>query len=202
MLPSHEPGLTLLATELGCVASHSIAIKIIDRVLAGEELLAIMSDMNATRVRDVVHLAVEMEILRANGRQMTPGNRSDAWTKLTEAERVRALTRMWIVDDTGHAPVPGTVRHGVVTALRGAEPGRRYDANSVARLAAIPVSNHESVPERHAAGAEAPRPTIERTTIDRAFIALSVIGTVSVTLDQRGRPTAIGLDEAGLNAIR
>jgi hypothetical protein len=202
VVPSHEGDLVPLASDPPRIARLEVATRIIDRVLAGEALLAIMSEANPERVRDAAHLGVAMGVLEVNGRVFTPGLRSIAWMSLAEPERIRALTRMWSVDETGPNVVPVVVRRGVLAALRTAEPGRWYDANAVARLAALPISPSPSGSVPSSGGDDRNRVTIDRASVDRAVVALAVIGANSVVLDRRERPTAVRLTDAGFQAIR
>lgn len=202
MVPSHGHVLTTLVSEPYAIEPIESAAGIIDRVLAGETLLAIMSEAHPERVRDAAHLGIAMGVLEAQGRVVLPGPRSGAWRILVEPERIRALTRMWAVDDTGSKSVPAPVRRGVISALLTGDAGRWYDANSLARLTAGLVASVRpvatSLPDRGPVGSL----TIDRASVDRAIISLAVVGAISITLDRRERPTSFCLSPAGFQAIR
>jgi hypothetical protein len=177
------------------------ASRILDRILAGDSLLTIMSESNAETVREVAHLGIALGVLEAHGRTMTRGPRAAAWSNLDEPGRVRALTRIWSVDDSDAKAVSALVRRGILTALRLAEPERWYDANSVARLAVVQVAATQPRPSPSGSSDQS-RSAIDRAAVDRAILALAVIGTIAIAIDRRKRPTAIQLTEAGNLAIR
>jgi hypothetical protein len=198
VLPSHEAGLTPLESA-PVEATPFAATSVLDRVLAGEAILGIMSDLDAERVRDVVHLGLALGVLEAHGRNVTPGDRSAAWVALDGPGRIRALTRIWSVDEADSWAVPAVIRRAVIAVLQSCEPGTWYDANEVARLVAVQTGLALA---RALENAQRSRAGINRSTVDRALVALGVIGTISIALDERDRPTALRLTDAGTVAIR
>ena len=173
---------------------------ILDRLLAGDLLMTIMSDTVAERARDVARLGIALEILEAHGRDHRPGPRAVTWSSLGDAEQIRILTRIWSVDETVARAVPLPVRRGVVSALRLIESGRWYHTNDIARAAASLVSKAAGRPIGTVPATE-PGESVDRPSIDRSLIALAVIGVVEISIDERGRPAALRLTEAGDNAV-
>ncbi|HLZ08038.1 MAG TPA: hypothetical protein VKT80_05575, partial [Chloroflexota bacterium] len=198
-LSSATTGLTPLEGNAFQAAPIAVATSILDRVLSGEAILAIMSDLDAERVRDVVHLGVALGVLTNRDRSVAPGVRSARWLALGEPERVRALTRIWSVDETDLVAVTAVIRRAILTVLRTGKPGFWYGANELARLAAAQTG---IAPAPALSGAGRPHAGINRLLVDRAIVALGVLGTIAVALDARDRPTALRLTEAGEAAIR
>src|SRR6185437_3499684 len=62
-----------------------------------------------------------------------PGPRSAAWRDLDDAGRVRALARLWLVDDAAPATLPEPVRQAIWNTLGALEREKWYNLGEVAR---------------------------------------------------------------------
>jgi hypothetical protein len=118
---------------------------------------------------------------------------------LAESAQIRALTRLWTVDESDFRVAPAVIRRGILAVLRSVHPGKWYDANDVARLAVVETGTSLTPVQ---ATPESTNSRIDRSTVDRALVELGVIGTISLALDDRGRPTALRLTDAGVEGIR
>jgi hypothetical protein len=151
----------------------------------------------------VKHAEAALGVWEERDGARTPGPRYAAWVALPEVERVRALARLWLVDDAGTAPLAPEVRQAVRSALLTLEPGSWYDFDQVARLVARRAA--ELVPDGAtrigSSPAGAGRATFGRRDLERAIEVLSWIGVVALGGDQAGRPVAVSLTPRGLTAL-
>src|SRR5581483_8502783 len=86
------------------------------------------------------HCGVALGVWIQEKRVLRPGPRATAWQQLTTAERVRALARLWLVDDRSPRHVPTHLRRALWQVLRVFDENTWYDVNSLARRVAWQVA--------------------------------------------------------------
>lgn len=136
-------------------------------------------------------------------RQIVPGPRWADWLQIGPRERVRAVTRLWLIEDRMPGTAPSPIRHALRQVLRDVEPRQWYDVNSVARRAAWSIGQGSS---RIAPAVESrdgrPGTLISRRDLDQATQMLSWLSVVRVARAPSGRILGLHVTEAGEVALR
>ena len=148
------------------------------------------------------HCALSLGVIAARGRQFEAGSRAEAWGKLATADKVRALARLWRVDDIVSGGVPVEIRQCLAETLGSFTPLVWFDVDDVSRAVAVArgelatiVSGAESEPSTGRLT------TISRRDVERGLISLTWLGVAEVSVDARERPVAVCVSEVGQRAL-
>lgn len=147
------------------------------------------------------HCATALGIAKRDGSRWTPGPRAAAWHDLDSVGRIRALARLWLIDERAPDRVPGRVRRALWQTLRGVEANRWYDLDTLARRVAWLAAAARPTSEDQPAELAAPRHSVARRDLDRAISTLAWIGVIAVAARARGRPAALRLTDTGQAAL-
>ncbi|MBX6771164.1 MAG: hypothetical protein IRY83_05520 [Chloroflexi bacterium] len=146
-----------------------------------------------------VHCGLRLGIWEQKKGHLVPGPRLLSWHRLDHLSRIRALGRLWLVDESAPGAVPAWLRHGLREALRRCSPAAWYDLNALARYivrvtaSAGPASEHDH--------RRASRRALARRDLESAIQTLGWIGILQVGVDHRGRLLAVQLTAAGRAAL-
>ncbi|HLG51088.1 MAG TPA: hypothetical protein VKY56_05560 [Chloroflexota bacterium] len=146
-----------------------------------------------------VHCGLRLGIWEQKKGHLVPGPRLLSWRRLDHLSRIRALGRLWLVDESAPGAAPAWLRHGLCEALRRCSPAAWYDLNTLARYivrataSAGPASEHDH--------GRASRRALARRDLESAIQTLGWIGILQVGVDHRGRLLAVQLTAAGREAL-
>lgn len=132
------------------------------------------------------HTGVALGVWSETGQ---PGPRYAAWRDLDEAGRVRALARLWLVDDAAPAALPEAVRQAFWETMRALDSEKWYNLGEVARRIAWEAG-------RTGAGRG-----FGRDQLQSAVVTLAWLGVVRFAVDDRGRPIALSITAWGAEAL-
>lgn len=148
------------------------------------------------------HCGTALGVWTRTSRGLEAGLRAEDWRRLGLAEQIRAVARLWLVDERAPRRSPEQVRRALWEALRLSDPAVWYDLNSLARrvawLASVAggrTSEDRPVPPRE------PGTGISRRDLESAVEVLGWIGLAAVGDDGTGRPVAICLGKHGPSAL-
>jgi hypothetical protein len=148
------------------------------------------------------HCATALGVISANGHRFEGGPRRDAWIRLAHVDKVRALARLWRVDEGAPIPVREAVRQCLVETLAAAACNAWYDVDDVARAVAAARGGQTASPTfAEPEQLTGPSPTVSRRDVERGLIALAWLGVVDLAVDARERPVAVRVGEAGRHAL-
>ncbi|HVC33642.1 MAG TPA: hypothetical protein VNL16_09045 [Chloroflexota bacterium] len=149
------------------------------------------------------HCGTALGVWTRAGRGLEAGPRAAAWQRLDLAGRVRALARLWLVDEQSPRPVSGRVRRALWDALRNAAVDTWYDLDSLARRAAwfAAPAGSQAAEAGQSAGPTGLERSIARRDVELGVEVLAWIGVIAIADDARGRPVAVRLTAEGLGAL-
>lgn len=149
------------------------------------------------------HCGEALGVWITNGPSIRAGPRLAAWRQLTSAQRVRALARLWLVDDRSPRHVPVLLRQALWQVLMLADVGTWYDVSSLARRVAWQMTFVGSGRADSAGQGHAPdrRAVMTRRDLDAAVEVLGWVGVILVGDVSPRRPVAIQITGDGRRAL-
>jgi hypothetical protein len=146
---------------------------------------------------------IALGVLQRRGGMVGLGPRAEQWSKLAPIDQTRALTRLWLVDESVSERVQSPVRVQFVRVLTTGEAGVWYEVWSVARVVAGLISEAANPSEISPSSSDSDRPAsvVSRSDLVRAIAVLHWIGVVDVAADNRGVTRAIRLTPNGAAAL-
>jgi hypothetical protein len=169
---------------------------------AGNRQSSVKRLPGADLLRFARHCGEALGVWLVQGQALRAGPRLAAWRGLSSTQRVRALARLWLVDDRSPRRVPAHVRQALWQVLMRAEVGTWYDVSSLARRVAWQVafsgSEHtEGGPPIHSSD----RRVTTRRDLEAAVEVLGWIGVLLVGDASPGHPVAIQITGDGRQAL-
>ncbi|MGH2460853.1 MAG: hypothetical protein ACRDIY_18510, partial [Chloroflexota bacterium] len=148
------------------------------------------------------HCGGSLGVLTRRRAGLVEGPRADAWRQSAPAEQVRALARLWLVDEQADRDVPEWIRRRLWDIVKRLDQAVWYDLSSVAAAMAWRATINDRPHDASAdqAGADSRR-WLARRQVDRAIEVLGWIGVITLGDDGRGRPVAIQIAEPGKFAV-
>jgi|GEM_PF-6530427 len=183
MTPPTPPAPVPLASEPAPAARFGQVLAIIGSA-AGSEGPAPYPAVVQNYAR---HSAVSLGVWTEDAR---PGHRYEAWRRLADGLRVRALARLWFVDDEGPVSIPETIRHALWDTAATLIDQRWYSLDEVARVVAWEIGRTGSSTR-----------VVAREQLEAAVWTLVWLGVLQVALDHRERPQAVRVTSWGADAL-
>ncbi len=149
------------------------------------------------------HCGLALGVWIRDGDGLRAGPRFAVWQQLTSAERVRALARLWLVDDRSPCRVSAQLRRALWQVLTLVDENTWYDVDSLARRVAWQIAytgteQDDGAPLHRGHGR---RGSMTRRELEVAIDVLGWIGVVLVADAERAHRVAIQLTAEGRRAL-